>query len=486
MSSIYQLKYDNYLRYSGSEPIHIKNQQHNKSDNLQQPTQTHSSSNKSIISASKKYTIPFFSKNNLVKSDSKNSNKISGSFQKDNQNSNGVGTTAAMKNLKRKLLASSDSDFLSIIRNNSEKLRKNIATNCKSNNNLIYALSDSDFYINIDNNSKFCCYKNQNSNINFVCKNHQAIMSKSDIIKLLMNSKNIDYKNLIEKDNGVVCPKELKELSPVSPNTKADKPDILVDLLDRDTDRRFFQESIEHSEVTKTKSDDNVLARNEYTPIDDPVSNSCADMVDFCSIFQAPLIDTTPPLPPCIVTEEFQDAQKKSDAIYSVSISNNDLESPWNKIKLNDIEQKSENTLNPLTINCQVLSDASTISLDLVTIPKCGNELDMKNLTIKTSTPTSPSVPCKENGKDELRSPGPDVIETNKTTNGILTTSKIARSPTQDGDFNSGLVHRKRQSSTVTYNVNVINFQADPSIDDDNYNNVGPGYGARSNSSTSE
>lgn len=482
MSSIYQLRFDNYLRPSGSEPIRIKNQHPHKSheNNLQHQN----SSNKSI--SSKKYTIPFFSKNNLSKSDSKKSNigsnQTSGNLNnlsKDNQSNNGVHScNLSMKNIKRKLLASSDSDFLSIIRNNSEKIRKNI-TNCKSNNNLIYALSDSDFYINVSDNST-CCYKNKNLNLNLLCKNHQAILNKSDILKILMNSKNIDYKNLVDVDNSY----QKDSIEPS--NSIIDRPDILVDLLDKEIERKFLSEKCEMSEVQKAHSDDNVLANTD----NDPQSHSGNEYVDFSAILQLPLVDTTTSLPPCITTDDYDSSNvnhsKSIDTIYSVTSNHNNLEIGWN---LNNIEHKSENTLNPIPANNQVLSDASTISLDLVTLPKYKKSSD--------SSPSNKSPVKKSCEEDDSKKQTPDIIEGNmnnqKGTNGILTTSKNNyRSPMDEngGDFNSGLVHRKRQSSTVTYNVNVINFQNEnPSMggDDDNYGgHHGGGYGGRSNSSTSK
>jgi hypothetical protein len=54
------------------------------------------------------------------------------------------------------------------------------------------------------------------------------------------------------------------------------------------------------------------------------------------------------------------------------------------------------------------------------------------------------------------------------------------------GSNNGAPTTRKRKSSTVTYNVNVINFQKDHSDEDDVNEGRCLGAGARSNSSTSE
>jgi hypothetical protein len=285
-----------------------------------------------------------------------------------------------------------------------------------------------------------------------------------------MNSKNIDYKNFVEKE-------------PIdSGNCLADKPDILVDLLDKEIERKFLNEKCEVPE--KAHSDDGMLVSTE----NEPLSHSGNDFVDFSAIFQLPLVENTTSLPPCITTDDYDSSNyninhsKSIDTIYSVT---SNLNAGWNP---NNIEHKSENTLNPIPANNQVLSDASTISLDLVTLSKHKKSSD--------SSPSNKSPVKKTCDDEENKKQTPDIIEgninNNKSTNGILTTSKTYRSPTDEngGDFNAGLVQRKRQSSTVTYNVNVINFQNEnPSMtgpDDEHYGQHDRGYGGRSNSSTSK
>lgn len=139
------------------------------------------------------------------------------------------------------------------------------------------------------------------------------------------------------------------------------------------------------------------------------------------------------------------------------------------------------------TANVQLLSDASTISLDLVTSPynllqpKC----NLKQSSIVTqlhdhlnsSNINTSSTDAIDDAK--LTKPqNPDIIEINLmkcNNNGESTVDENATNQS------SNVATRKRQSSTVTYNVNVINFG------DDNGAEYGPlRSGPRSNSSTSK
>lgn len=420
------------LRSSGSEPLHIKNQQQRQSQHLHLTEKPlHTGSNNQSVGI--KYNLPFFSKSNLIKSDSKKSNNSPS--HKDNQSINHSlnNCNISMKNIRRKLLASSDSDFLSIIRNNSEKLRKN-NFNSKSKNNLIYALSDSDFFISASEQDGSCGVKNKNLNMNILCKNHEAILSnKSDIFKLLLTSKNVDYKNLVENS--------LTNKNVVECSSKIDKPDILIDLLYKQNTQKLCKDLDNHIvNIQKTKSEENNAKDSDQ--------GSNLDFIDFDAI-QVPAVSTS--LPPCIITQDF-DAGKHMLSTTSKSI---------DTLHCQPIVEN--NFLNPVGKEKYLaISDTSTISLDLVNIPK--KVLLLPEHTTEAITTTMIEITCDKLMQDADVKQAPDIIEinTNKNSsnNGILSASKFgtpakSNSETANGsEFNSGLVHRKRQSSTVTYNGN--------------------------------
>lgn len=339
-----------------------------------------------------------------------------------------------MKNIRRKLLASSDSDFLSIIRNNSEKLRKN-NLNSKSKNNLIYALSDSDFFISANEQDASYGGKNKNLNMNILCKNHEAILSnKSDIFKLLLTSKNLDYKNLVENS---LANKDVGDCT-----SKIDRPDILIDLLYTQNTQELCNDLDVSIQETKSKAKDSD-------------QESSLDFIDFDAT-QVPAVSTS--LPPCIITTQDFDAvkhvlstSKTTDSVncqpieYSMTQSANDLD---------------KNFLNPPEKEKYlVISDTSTISLDLVNVPKV---LLLPEPTDATVTATTMQITCDKEEADVKQAP--DIIETNtnkSSNNGILSASKFGTpakiNEANGSEHNLGLVHRKRQSSTVTYNGNYKN-----------------------------
>jgi hypothetical protein len=197
-SSIYHC-FDGHIRYSGSEPINtnlkaLENQFNLKSN---QEADSNAESKASVNQ------IPFT--NNFERSTTKDNdmNSItSASIIKDNQvKISGCSLNNSQtkkKQSKKKMLASSDSDFFSLLRYNSEKLRRincfSISTNNNGNKpkNMIYALSDSDFLIGVND-------KNKNLNLDNERKS-QAIVNKSDIFNFLINQKSFDYKNLLDNN----------------------------------------------------------------------------------------------------------------------------------------------------------------------------------------------------------------------------------------------------------------------------------------------
>lgn len=157
--------------------------------------------------------------------------------------------------------------------------------------------------------------------------------------------------------------------------------------------------------------------------------------------------------------------------------------------RVSNLQAVDMNTLTPLA-HTTVISDTSTISLDLVTSPnnllhpKSNLKLPLMSQSSESATsnekqqqnPQEHENDCTKNGKN------PDIIEAIHQKNHNLAESSAANN---DNSINlsSNITSRKRQSSSVTYNVNVINF----GDDDGNEGTAAPlrGSGARSNSSTS-
>lgn len=503
VSSICQLQYDHFLRSSGSEPIPVGKESINYFQNLEenfvaQPTNTN------LIE--KAFAIPFFMKNNHSKSDSKNmfnnhqimmsrtSSNTSTTAVKDNQttindfsldNSN----VNASKH-RRKLLASSDSDFYSIIRNNSEKMhhggknansnQNSSSMNNKSNNTK--NLSDSDFLKS--DKSKFC-NKDNILNIN------KAIVNKSDIFELLMNNKHIDYKNLV--DNKLVNNNHNNgKLIDFPVNT--DKPDILVDLFDKESPSTAIDTEKYRENITKAQSDENFLIKNHVqTSKNSTLRQSCNSFINNSMIETTKQLSkqqqssTATSLPPYSQYTQ-QNAKKVLNTSKSTDeiIQHNDKDLIRDSMKdINKIDNTTLNINNQLQLSA---SDAyaSTISLDLVTISK-SLETHNKSTTNENQLHDNPDPSTRE---FQFQLQQPDIIDINQSPAMLTIKSESNFNDTSDSNnkltCDVDVANKKRKSSGVTYNVNVINFQRDdidPKID---YSRSGGNTGARSNSSTSE
>lgn len=483
VSSICQLQYDNFLRSSGSEPIPIGKESINYYQNLQENSVAQTNNNRMI---EKGYEIPFFMKKNNSKSDNKNlfnnqiimsrtSSNNSTSAVKDNQTTNNFSLDNSIGNAskyRRKLLASSDSDFFSIIRNNSEKMHEknhNLISSMNNKSNNVKNLSDSDFLKS--DKSKFC-NKDKVLNIN------KAIVNKSDIFELLMNNKQIDYKNLF--DNKLANNHNNGKILDFIVNT--DKPDILVDLFDKESiaiDTEKYRENI-----TKAQSDENFLIKNDVQASkNSTLRQSCNNFINNSMIETTMQLSnkksiTTTSLPPLYSqkSKKILNTSKSIDEI--IQLNDKDYDNMLTSMK--DIS-KNDNFFNTNN-QMQLASDAyaSTISLDLVTISK---SLEAhKNANLKISENPDPNT-----REFQFKLQQPDVIDINQSP-GML---KI-KFESNFNDIGNKLMcdvdvsNKKRKSSGVTYNVNVINFQKDeidPKID---YNRSGGSTGPRSNSSTSE
>ena len=430
-SSIYHC-FDSHMRYSGSEPINtnlkaLENQFNIKSNNDEEDCER---TNFGESKASINQVIPFT--NNFEHSSAKENdiNLItSASIIKDNQvNISGCSLNNShvnKKQSKKKMLASSDSDFFSLLRYNSEKLRRincfSISTNNNGNKpkNMIYALSDSDFLIGVND-------KNKNLNLNNERKS-QAIVNKSDIFNFLINQKNIDYKNLL--DNNFAQNNQQKKLSDVDSKKHFDNPD----LFNMQKLKAVFGE-------TETESDKAKII--ESMSMNDDITSEKIQKKETVS------------LPPIMNTN------------------NND----FNKATLNN-SQSIDTVLLNLKNNTDKMStlkppfDFSKNSLP----PKSLN--DEPNSTVQQNNNYIVSESLKKlNDSSSIQNLQENLMDESSKS---CTKCYDVMNPVTLDDKN--IPKRKRTSSNVTYNVNVINFQTDEADD-----TLSGGYGKRSNSSTSK
>jgi hypothetical protein len=186
--SISSLRFENYLRYSGSEPLQIKKQQKEHQKQIQEQTSNHASKQSG-----------FFQPFNLLKhyGSEKRSKASLSSAAKEKEAMKSQPSTPK----KRKTIAASDSDFMSMLRHGSEKSRKHRFK--QSKNNLIYALSDSDFLVSLNTTihdySKLLTSEQEAILHTTVAADRteaNTTTSKSDIFKIILNKKCNDYVNL--------------------------------------------------------------------------------------------------------------------------------------------------------------------------------------------------------------------------------------------------------------------------------------------------
>jgi hypothetical protein len=182
------LRFENYLRYSGSEPLQIKKQQKEHQKQIQEQTSNNASKQSS-----------FFQPFNLLKhygSEKRSKTSVSSVAKEKEQQKSQPSTPK-----KRKTIASSDSDFMSMLRHGSEKSRKHRFK--QSKNNLIYALSDSDFLVSLNTTihdySKLLSSEQEailHTSMAVDRTDANTVTSKSDIFKIILNKKCNDYINL--------------------------------------------------------------------------------------------------------------------------------------------------------------------------------------------------------------------------------------------------------------------------------------------------
>lgn len=307
VSSVYPL--DNYLRYSGSEPLHNQYQKKPQSER----DLNEKSSNYTKVGKPNNFFQPFLAKANLIRhygSERKSKESVSNK-DKDNQaktsynnnlnnqtvsvcsNNNGNNCRYSdnfinnFKHVKRQFSAASESDFLAMRNNGLSNIHGNINTSQPLNSienkhrlkqtkhNLMYALSDSDFLSWNISSSEYS--KIINININpgkSKGDNNEAIFNKSDIFKIIVGKSSSSLSTL----TGDKAEKQ---------NFKLEKPDILSGLTDVD-DKKYnyiddeISENVEDDEIRV----DSLVGKNIAnidSIIDAALSLSCNDFVDVLS-----------------------------------------------------------------------------------------------------------------------------------------------------------------------------------------------------------
>lgn len=415
-SSIYHC-FDGHIRYSGSEPINTNlNALENQFD-AKCNKETGERESKASVNQ-----IPFT--NNFERSSTKENdmNSItSASIIKDNQvNMSGCSLNNSQTNKKqskKKMLASSDSDFFSLLRYNSEKLRRINCFSISTNNgnkpkNMIYALSDSDFLIGVND-------KNKNLNLNNERKS-QAIVNKSDIFNFLINQKSFDCKNLLDNNLAQNNHHQKIKSSDLDYNKKHfDNPD----LFNMEKLKAVFGEGSDNAKIIESISLNGDISEVEKIQKKETVS-----------------------LPPNVnANNDFHNVMlNNSQSIDTVLLNMKNSAGKLSSDKLSyDFSKSTLKNLN---------DDASIV-----------NNVMSESLRKLADSTTNPSV--QDNSTDD--------------NNRNYTKCCDVMNPVALDD--KSITRRKRTPSTVTYNVNVINFQADDEAD-----TISGGYGKRSNSSTSE
>lgn len=249
-SSIFPLKLENYLRYSGSEPLggkyapkqqsarELNTKSSYKSNNFFQPFFTKANLIKSGSVKSRDSVRDNqhakFSYNNLNNSNINNNNSIpnkgsAGSFRHNSNNfinnnlKQSSSSSAAAVNKKRHI-AASESDFLTMRGNGVPGTSR---SNChqtalkhrgdgggtkqSKHQNLIYALSDSDFLSWNFRGSDYCKITN-NAKTTSSDTNETAIFNKADLLKIILGKGiGAEYRNLHDKPPDILSGK-LREI----------------------------------------------------------------------------------------------------------------------------------------------------------------------------------------------------------------------------------------------------------------------------------
>ncbi|XP_058056002.1 octopamine receptor beta-3R-like [Anopheles bellator] len=494
VSSIFPLHYDNNLRYSGSEPIHIKDAQQQQAQQQAPPADQQPSAgdppppgrrpSRKDSFRQMNFFQPFFSRNSLLKSYMKgagggsaggggglspglnNSNNAGSggptrrrSVERNNKNNDNrshnnildlinVASTlnkdaAKEVNTHKRPhpIAASESDFLTLLEQQRQRLGGQNTNSLKSCNKdekeLIYALSDSDFG-----------------------GAHQKPATTGGVGG---DSLAAIFKIVLNEPRG-----EANGAGAGGGDAPADTPDILIGCFDHGfSGVRPAEGSVTGSPPLLLLAEDLSSVQRLAVDSADPPPAEVSNVIDLISTIGTPPAPSAKPV--------------------------------WPGLALGGPAGLSARC-SPVNIQ---LSEASTISLDLVaTSPK------EKLPHVPTSAPAT--VTTLDIAGEMLASMGgsvpqpppsdanPDIVIDNGGGSGGVATPSLAPSIMTPSPQHPRL-GRKRQSSTVTYNINVINFQHGDNPDDDssfqlnNRNGGGSGgaggggsvtAGGRSNSST--
>jgi hypothetical protein len=424
-------------------------------------------------------------------SSSSNNNNISnniynnGSSNNNNNYNNNNNTNTSIgekKSFKKKMLASSDSDFFSLLRYNSEKLRRincfsigaahnsNTTTNDRVSSNggnsgnsankfptknMIYALSDSDFMISVSDN-KFSLNNE---------KKFQAIVNKSDIFNYL--NKSFDQNNsLLDNNFAQHNQTKIMKLSDVDCKKQFDNPDFFnVDKL-----KKVFEES---SKIDSSVDVPSLKTSNENVENDQSINTTTSSGTNGTS--EKLQKKETVSLPPIVTSNSTShDINMKlnnSRSIDTVLLNiKNNTDKMYTFKLLYDFSPKAINQDGCMTKN--LLKD-----------PTNGSGSESNNINcVQSLNPTTVE------GISSILKP----VNLNDTCTNGQNHDILAPCDTMNPaylDDKTIMNKRKRTPSNVTYNVNVIDFQTEDETDGyhslQSGSNMG-GYGKRSNSSTSK
>lgn len=512
VSSIYHCFNSQMLRYSESEPInaHIKaleNQFSMKStNNDEQQQQQQVDKNYQQLSESKSSMNKISFMNNFDHSAASAATRendmnliSSASIIKDNHQINRTSSSSSnngKKSFKKKMLASSDSDFFSLLRYNSVKLRRmncfsigstsgndagggggssqvgNSTTSNGSNNsgnenkpqNMIYALSDSDFLIRVSDNNKKFHLNNE--------RKFQAIVNKSDILNYL--NKSFDH-NLL--DNNSAQHNHQKKLSEVKHFGDPDffNVDKLKKVFEENpnnsmvaTDKINKKETVSLPPLVNSTSNELNLKLNNSRSIDTVllnIRNTNCNPADKNYTFKL-LHDFSPKAinqEECLTRNLKDVLQRQSTNVTTSSGSEIDVHQPTPNNYANN------NNLSTLSVTSQSAGIVCGVDKNASTVSSVGGGQNLlKPVNLNDSI----------NGQQNVLLDLPSSIDSSSVGNVKYCDSM---NPACLDDKNIG--KRKRTASNVTYNVNVIDFQSE---DEPEHSGVGVGHGKRSNSSTSE
>uniref|UniRef100_A0A6E8VCB5 G-protein coupled receptors family 1 profile domain-containing protein n=1 Tax=Anopheles coluzzii TaxID=1518534 RepID=A0A6E8VCB5_ANOCL len=524
VSSIFPLHYENNLRYSGSEPIHIKEAQQQQQQQQPNDQQQRRASRKDSFRQIN-FFQPFFSRNSLLKTYIKggaggtgggggggggggsgtvgavtgSASAIAGnqlnnnrSVERNNKNNDnrsnnnildlinvasslnkGGDSEKEMNTHKRHQIAASESDFLTMIEKQRQKLGKNTNSlkNCnKDEKELMYALSDSDFSVGLqkqqqqDEGVARRCFKNLVG----------SEVARDGIFKIVLNGEG----NGGASETGGASPAAVGLAGGVDGGTESvigsgtmGTPDILIGCFDHGF--TGSRPALNSPTVKELVADEGALIKASSLKVTDRGDGTSEPTAEGAKVID--LISTI-------------NGPAGEDGVRSVKPPagpDNQLSTALN-VSLNA-------RCSPVNIQ---LSEASTISLDLVaTSPK------EKLPKVPTSAPATVTTIDIASEMMMMLTDNPDIVIDNSHTGATVSPTSRTVTPSRAPSImtpspqHHPRLGRKRQSSTVTYNINVINFQAGDNPDDDasfqlnNRNGSGGGTataGGRSNSSTSE